>query len=119
MNSSNALTFFVLGIVVALLCVIALKDQSRSVAADAASAGRYMALMGSGGPNQKSTILTLLDAEKQFMAVYLVDENGFAFCQGRYFGYDVFIEDSGKWKRQGYSIAESKKMYEDTLKKQR
>lgn len=119
MNSSNALTFFVLGIVVALLCVIALKDQNRSVAADAASAGRYMALMGSGGVNNKSTILTIIDAEKQFMALYLVDENNFSFCQGRFFGYDIFIEDSGKWKRMGYSIAESKKMYLETTGKTR
>lgn len=119
MNSSNALTFFVLGIVVALLCVIALKDQNRSVAADAASSGRYMAVMGSGGVNHKSTILALIDGEKQFMALYMVDENTFSFCQGRYFGYDIFIEDSGKWKRQGYTVAESKKMYDETLKKTR
>ena len=44
------------------------------------------------------------------MAVYQMDDNSFAFCASRYYGWDLGIDDL-KYLRRGYTVKESEKEY--------
>lgn len=111
MNTVETIKIMGLGVVIALLGMIALNRGGQVVnAADAASAGKIIAVTNGG------KYFYLVDTESQHIAVYYADDNSFAFAYARRYNYDVGINETERFSRKGYTVKESEKMYKDSLK---
>lgn len=107
MKTSESMKMFLLGLVVALLAVIALRsDSGVATAADSGGSGNLVALAQS---SKNAAMLFLVDMQTRHIAVYMAEDNKFAFQAARSFRYDLGITEADGRK---ISVADAKKLYD-------
>lgn len=115
MKTVDAVKMFAMGIIVALLCVIAFQAPTDVRAADRASSGGITAVTQRFGNDGKFAGMILIDTQSKKLAYYLFDDMKFAFCTARDFSYDI-MQKSLKFERKGYSVKDAEKKYKKDIK---
>lgn len=120
MKAVDTVKILGLGIVIALLAMIALNRSAAVNAADAASAGSIIALTAASTNITKGyTYLFLVDTSQKYVAVYSLDDTYFGLAAARYIGYDLGINEIDKFRaKQPLSVKDAKKAYEESRKSQ-
>lgn len=112
MKITDTVKWFLMGIIITLLFVVAVRDLRKNSdinAADHAVAGGTIALVSpvSSGSNSKMGLI-LIDTATKNMAFYLADDtNMFSLISARHYGFDLGIKDL-KYNNKGYAVFDDK-----------
>ena len=113
MKSVEAVKMFMMGLLVAVLAVIAFRATPDVNAYEGgASSGTFIALT-SNSNNGRTSVLYLIDSENKFISLYGYDDSQFQFRASRYYGFDMGIVDMNM--RRGLGVDEAKEWMENSI----
>jgi hypothetical protein len=113
MTTATTIKMFLMGMIAALLLVIALKDGRAALnsasAADSGQAGGTIALVSNYGQGNNKLGIVLVDTSTKHIAIYQADDNSkfFSLVAARNYGYDLGIDHADYDSSKGYDVSSS------------